>query len=152
MMTCTPTVGYRQSPSDSMNTNLAPWSFSCRRFAIGHAQPPRWDRERDRYRNTNLNLSAGANFNTTANDCNGKIRVSDFQNALSSVVSGSLAPSSSAQLNVKLDASFLDTDLSWSATGAYNLNAGDTGWSDGSFNFNFPDPKTLLGSIGENFF
>ncbi len=101
-----------------------------------------------------FNITADGKFNTTANDSNGKIRVADFQNALSSVISAGFDPSSTARLNASLNASLLGTNVQWKATGSYNLNSNDTGWSSGSFTVDSSgvDPASLLKSIGSQLF
>src|SRR5579875_1874772 len=99
-----------------------------------------------------FNITADGNFNTTANDTNGKIRLADFQNSLSSVLSAGFDPSSSASLTANLDASLLGTTVNWTATGSYNLS--NNTWSPGNFSVDTSgvDPATLLKNIGSQFF
>jgi Ca2+-binding RTX toxin-like protein len=105
----------------------------------------------------NLNLTADGNFNATPSDSNGKIRSTDFQNDLNSVVSASFDSNSSASLTVNFKASFLGASLSWTGTASYKPNGGGGGgglWTHApSLNFTkTPDPASFLSGIGNDLF
>jgi Ca2+-binding RTX toxin-like protein len=76
-----------------------------------------------------LNLSATGNFQPTSSDTDGKIRLTDFQNALSSVVTGTFGSGNSASLMASFDTHLLGVDVPWTGSFNYSLSDNNTKWT-----------------------
>jgi len=103
----------------------------------------------------NIGLAASLGFQATSSETDNKIRLADFSNSLSDIVTGGINGSlDSNQDALQLSANFsvqlsMLPAITWS--GAFSDAIQNSVLQSPNFNLNEPDPQQLLGSLGSTF-